>query len=101
MRSRTSLHSMLVEAFGSNRVYYQTPENFKMEYPALRYSKSDIISRNADDIKYSAYTRYEIIIIDKKPDNISLNKILSMPLSSYDRHYVSDGLHHDVITLYY
>ena len=101
MNKRLELHNKLVELFGNNHVYYQPPESLKMEYPCIRYSKSDITSRHADNINYVNKTSYEIVIIDKHPDNVVIEKILALPLSSYNRHYVSDNLNHDVIQLYY
>ena len=101
MSKRLELHNKLVELFGNNHVYYQPPENLKMEYPCIRYSKSDITSRHADNINYVNKTSYEIVIIDKHPDNVVIEKILGLPLSSYDRHYISDNLNHDVIRIYY
>lgn len=101
MSKRLELHNKLVALFGNNHVYYQPPENLKMEYPCIRYSKSDITSRHADNINYVNKTSYEIVIIDKHPDNVVIEKILELPLSSYDRHYISDNLNHDVIRIYY
>ena len=101
MNKRLELQTKLENLFGNRRVYYQPPENLKMEYPCIRYSKSDIISRHADDIKYVNRISYEIVIIDKHPDNVVIEKILELPLSSYDRHYISDNLNHDVIRIYY
>ena len=101
MGKRLELHNKLVALFGNNHVYYQPPENLKMEYPCIRYSKSDITSRHADNINYVNKTSYEIVVIDKHPDNVVIEKILELPLSSYDRHYISDNLNHDVIRIYY
>ena len=101
MSKRLELHNKLVALFGNNHVYYQPPENLKMEYPCIRYYKSDIISRHADNINYVNKTSYEIVVIDKHPDNAVIEKILELPLSSYDRHYISDNLNHDVIRIYY
>lgn len=101
MSKRLELHNKLVALFGNNHVYYQPPENLKMEYPCIRYSKSDITSRHADNINYVNKTNYEIVVIDKHPDNVVIEKILELPLSSYDRHYISDNLNHDVIRIYY
>lgn len=100
MRTRLDLQSKLVELLGSDHVYYQPPESLKMEYPCIRYSKSDIESANADNIKYSKNTRYELIVIDKRPDNAVIQKILDLPYTSFDRHYTSNNLNHDVIIIY-
>lgn len=101
MASRLDLQAKLEEILGSRNVYYQPPESLKMEYPAIRYSKNTIESRYANDEKYSNFTRYEIIVIDKKPDNPVIESILKLPYSSFDRHYAADNLNHDVINLYF
>ena len=101
MASRLNLQTKLEELLGSRNVYYQPPESLKMEYPAIRYSKSRMESRYADDIKYSNLTSYEVIVIDRNPDNGVIQKILELPYSSFERHYVSDNLNHDIINLYF
>lgn len=101
MASRLNLQSKLEELLGSRNVYYQPPESLKMEYPCIRYSKSAISSKHADNVKYANHTLYEIIVIDRRPDNEVIEAILALPLSSFDRHYTSDNLNHDVINLYY
>ena len=101
MSSRLELDVILRALLGSDNVYYQPPESYKMRYTAIKYSVNDIYNRNADDLKYSKKTRYEVVVISKKPDDPVIDKILELPYSSYDRHYNSDGLNHDVITLYY
>lgn len=101
MGSRLDLQVKLEELLGVKHVYYQPSENLKMEYPAIKYSMSKIESRYADDSKYSNFTRYEIIVMDKKPGNAIIQKILALPYSSFDRHYVSDNLNHDSIILYF
>lgn len=101
MASRLDLQNKLEELLGSRNVYYQPPASLKMKYPAIRYNKSDIESRHADNAKYSNFTRYELIVIDNYPDNKVINKILELPLTSYERHYTSDNLHHDVINIYF
>lgn len=92
---------MLEEMFGSENIYYQPPESIKLEYPAIVYSKSRIDKRPANDSAYTLDTRYELIVIDKRPDNPIIEELLSLPYCSYDRHYESDNLNHDVLTIYY
>lgn len=101
MADRLDLHRTLVKIFNSNHVYYQPSENLKLEYPAIKYSIGKIESRYANDAKYSKFNRYDVIVIDRKPDNEVIQKILELPYSSFDRHYVSDNLNHDSIILYF
>lgn len=100
MHNRLDLQTKLEELLGSRNVYYQPPESIKMSYPAIVYSKAAIVNRHANDTVYNSRTRYEIIVIDKRPDNEVINKILDLSLSSYERYYRSDNLNHDVISLY-
>lgn len=101
MASRLELQSKLEELLGSKNVYYQPPESFKMEYPSIVYSKNRINKKSADDTAYLISISYEIIVIDRRPDNSVINKLLQLPMCSYDRNYKSDNLYHDVFTLYY
>lgn len=101
MADRLELHSVLQELLGSSNVYYQPPESIKMQYDAIRYSKKTIDSKYANDRRYSMIDCYEIIVISRLPDNPVIKKLLSLPYCSYDRHYVADNLHHDVLTIYW
>ena len=101
MADRLELHSVLQELLGSSNVYYQPPESIKMQYDAIRYSKKTIDSKYANDRKYSMIDCYEIIVISRLPDNPVIKKLLSLPYCSYDRPYIADNLHHDVLTIYW
>ena len=79
MGTRLELHNKLEGFLGNKHVYYQPPASVKMEYPCIVYSKDNI----------------------KMPDNDVIYKLLRLPYCSYDRHYVSDNLNHDVLILYY
>lgn len=101
MSTRVELQNKLEELLGSKHVYYQPPESIKMEYPAIVYSKSYIETQFADNKAYSIAKSYEVIVIDKKPDNPVIEKLLALPYCIFDRHYKSDNLNHDVLTIYY
>lgn len=101
MANRLDLHSKLKELLESDEVYYQAPESKKMEYPAIKYSKSSIKSTYANNTVYSMMDRYEIIVMSRTPDHPVIKKLLSLPYCTYDRHYVSENLNHDVLTLYF
>lgn len=101
MKSRVDLQRKFEDLLGSKNVYFQPPETLKMKYPCIRYSLSDIDKRPGDNMAYTMTNCYDVIVISKDPENAAIKKILEMPMSSYDRHYVSDNLNHDVIKLYY
>ena len=101
MASRLDLQSKLEELLDSNDVYYKPPKNTMMSYPAIRYSLKDIVLNHADDSSYTKRNRYEVIVIDKKPDNPVISKLLDLPYCSYDRQYIADNLYHDVLILYW
>ena len=100
-QTRLTLQTKLEDLLGSKHVYYQPPENLKMEYPAIRYSKSDEEDIYANNIKYISMSVYDLVVIDKKPDNPVIKKLLELPYSEFDRHYVADGLNHDIIRIFY
>lgn len=101
MATRAELQVKLEKLLGSRNVYYQPPESVKMDYPAIRYSMNDVLTRHADNILYSKMKQYQIIVIDRKPDNPVIDKLLELPYCSYERGYKSDNLNHDVLTLYF
>lgn len=101
MNNRLELHEIFCEILGSRNAYFQPPESVKMSYPAIRYSRKDIKNRFANDQVYMQKDCYEVIVIDKDPDSEFVKKVSTFPMCSFDRHYVSDNLNHDVFTLYF
>ena len=100
MRTRLELQTKLEELLGTRHVYYQPPESVKMEYPAIRYSKATIRTQEANNGTYIENERYELTVIDKKPDNPVIKKLLALPHCRYERPYRADNLNHDVLTIY-
>lgn len=101
MGTRRELQLILEEMLGTRNVYYQPAENLQMQYPAIRYQKADDITYHGDNIKYLNRNCYDITVIDNIPDNEVIDKILTLPYSSFDRHYKANNLNHDVIQLYF
>lgn len=101
MASRKELQNLLEKLLGSREVYYQSPGNNNMNYPAIKYEKTDISNTFADDTKYSSKKQYSITVIDRLPDNPVIDKLLALQYCSYDRFYKADNLNHDVLTLYW
>lgn len=101
MSDRLNLQTELETILGSRNVYFQPPSSVRMQYPAIVYSRKDIEKRSANDGVYQKLPSYEVILIDKNPDSKFVDEILEFPYCSFDRHYESDNLNHDVFTLYY
>lgn len=101
MATRLELQSKLEELLGSKNVYYQPPESMKLEYPAIVYHKAKPEFKRANNGQYLRYNSYTITVIDRKPDNEVIDKLLELPLCSYDRNFKTNNLEHDVLTIYY
>ena len=101
MADRLDLQELLERLLGSEHVYYRPPENVKMIYPAIKYSKQSIMSEHANDGKYIMKDNYQLTVIAKLPDHPVIKKLLELPYCSYDRHYIADNLNHDVLRIYY
>ena len=72
-----------------------------MEYPAIVYSRDNIISVFADNGPYKHKTRYQVTVIDRNPDSDIPMKVGMLPLCSFSRAFVANNLNHDVYTLYF
>lgn len=101
MANRPDLQTLFEELLGSPNVYFDPPESVKMNYPAIRYSRSKINNTFANNSVYKQDNRYEVIVIYRDPDSELPGIISRLPMCSHDRAYVSDNLHHDVFTLYF
>ena len=101
MEKRIMLQNLLETILGSRQVYFQPPESVTMSYPAIKYSRTKSDTKYANDSSYIQKTRYELIVIDRKPNNPVIEELMKLPYCSYDRGYKSNNLNHDVLTLYY
>lgn len=101
MSDRLELDALLREILGSNNTYFQPPESIKMRYPAIVYSRNGIFNQHANNGVYNQSTEYQLIVIDKDPDSEIVKKISMLPKCTFDRHYNTDNLNHDVFTIYY
>lgn len=101
MRDRVEFHNILCEILGSTNVYFQPPENVKMNYPAIVYSTDRFDRNNADNGAYLLSKRYSVTLIEKDPDNSTVEKLAELPMSKFSNQYCSDNLYHYVFTIYY
>ena len=102
MASRLNLHEELIDILGNDRVYFQPPENILLKYPCIVYQLNTENSYYANNFTYLLKKQYAITAITTDPDSdLKERIIMHFPLSRFNRHFVSDGLYHDVINVYY
>lgn len=101
MGSRRDLDTLLRSILGSTNTYFQPPESVKLDYPCIVYKLSDIDTTFANNKPYSHGTKYSLIVIDKSPDMVIVDKVKQLPLCTFDRYYVANNLNHYSFNLYF
>lgn len=101
MGTRLELQTLLEGVLGSGNVYFQPPSNLQMQYPCIVYAWDDAKTEFADNSPYSLAKRYRVTVIDKNPDTLIPSDVTQLPLSTLDRIFTADNLHHYVINLYF
>lgn len=100
MESRHQLHDQLKEICPN--VYFQPPENYKLTYPCIIYTKSGLNEVYGDNIVYLRQQIYGIMVIDKNPDTkLHLDILNRFDNSRLENENVFDNLYHKSIRLYY
>lgn len=98
---RIEFHQKLVNIMDGNKVYYQPPASVIIKYPCIIYSRNNIENKYANDDVYCQNHSYTVIIIDRDPDSIYVDRLSKFPNAKFSRHYTSDNLNHDVFTIYF
>jgi hypothetical protein len=101
MEGRLQLQTLLKELLTSNEVYLQAPKNTSMVYPAILYTINDAFTIHANNSPYHNTWRYQVTFITEDPEDETINKLISLPLCNFDRHFVAEQLHHFNFNLYY
>jgi hypothetical protein len=101
MGRRLDFHEILVELLGTRAVYFQPPEEKKMEYPCIVYQRDLATTQFADNSPYRTTKRYQVTYIDEDPDSLVPDKLAKLPLSTFARFFVADNLNHDVYNVYF
>jgi hypothetical protein len=90
---------LILKTFADN-VYFQPPENSRIEYPCIVYKRDNANTKYADDKPYDIRTRYMVTVIDPNPDSEIPRMVASLPLSSFNRFYIAENLNHDVYSVF-
>ena len=101
-KRRQEIEKIFEDVLGeySDHVYFEPPENCKIEYPCIIYEISNGNTRFASNDAYMFNFRYIAKLIDKDPDSDYAWKLAKHPFISFDRGYVADNLYHKVFTVY-
>lgn len=99
---RAELQDKLTEILGSGNVYFEPPESVKLSYPCIVYERSTGDTDFANNMPYRFTVRYSLTVISRGVESPVLSRLaMSLPSIVFDRHFVTDGLHHDVFSVYY
>ncbi len=86
-----------------SKCYYDPPASIRMTYPCIIFNLSSNHVRYADNGTYKSRLRWNVTIVDPVSTNgekyIAL--MTSLPYCTFDRHYVTDNLHHYTFVIYY
>lgn len=99
MGQRLDLHAILETI--TEKVYFQPPENVKLEYPCIVYSRDFADTKFADNNPYRHVKRYMVTVIDRDPDSALPDRVADLPSSTFNRFYTADGLNHDVYQVFF
>lgn len=84
-----------------DNIYFSPPSGHKLVYPCIIYDRDYSKVNYANNQPYTLDTRYSLTVIDPDPDSEIVPKIEQLPKCTYDRHFISDNLNHDVFTIYH
>lgn len=101
MADRLDLQAILVSILGSEYVYFQPPNNLEMVYPCIVYKWDKASTKFADNKRYKGARGYQITVIDKNPDSEIPEQIAELPMSLFDRTFISDKLYHFVYNIFF
>lgn len=101
MDQRLKLQALLEEIQGSDAVYFQPGKNVTMEYPCIVYNVDDLQVLRANNSAYKEDVAYQIVVIDRDPDNETWRKVGRLPKTSLQRTAVVDNLNHYYFNTYF
>lgn len=103
MKTWDELQEILQEIMGEDgKAYFQPPENLKISYPCIVFERTNALINYADNKPYSITKRYTVTLITRGSDNDKyLDQLLKLPMSTFDRQFITEGLVHDVFSIYF
>ena len=91
----------LLETLGAEKVYFQPPSSQLMEYPCIRYTRSFVDIKHADNKPYANKTQYMVTVIYEDPDSTIPDSVANLPTCRFNRHFIVENLHHEIYYIYF
>jgi hypothetical protein len=85
----------------TEHVYFQPPENIRMEYPCIVYARDGASTDHANNGLYRHAKRYQVTVVDRDPDTEIADKVEALQYSAFERFFAADDLNHYVFTLFF
>lgn len=101
MAPRLSLHALLKSITGVKEAYFQPPADITMVYPCIVYRLDDETSRFANNFSYFRRKRYLVTVIDRDPDSLIPDRVGSLPMCIFDRHFTANNLNHYAYKIFF
>lgn len=101
MGLRVDLQAILEEIPNVAEVYFQPPASKALSFPAIVYERDGDDVDFANNKPYDRTKRYQITVIDRNPDSLIPDEVGKLPMSTFNRHFTVDNLHHDVYSVYF
>jgi hypothetical protein len=83
------------------KVYFQPPEDMKMDYPCIVYQLDPGSTEFANNKPYNYEQQYQVSLISWLPEPVLFKKLAALPKSIHARSYVADKLNHSVFSIYF
>ena len=100
-RTRVQLDRLLRDTLGSNHVYFDPPESFKLKYPCIVYSLSGNTDIHAENERYRRMKRYNLIYITQNADDPMTDILDDLQYCRLVRPYTASGLWHYAYEIFY
>ena len=101
MGHRLDLQALLSAIPEVEKAYFQPPQDATMRYPCIVYQRDDSDVSYADNVKYGWRKRYQVTVIDRRPDSPITDAVEALEYVRFDRFFITDGLNHTVFQMYF
>lgn len=84
-----------------DNVYFQPPENLRLEYPCIVYSRDRGVTEFAGNLPYRYEQKYQVSFISREPDDTVQEQLRLLEKCVHVRFFTANQLNHDVFSLFF